>query len=60
MQEIARLYANEFANANDPNLVTVDEDVDVDGPNVTTYWYVNNELFDYINGIAITVANARS
>ncbi len=52
-------YQNEIANPNDPNLVTVDPNVTVNGPDITVTWYVNDDLFDYINGIVMTIANAR-
>lgn len=52
-------FANEFANADDPNLVVVDPAVTVSGANVSMTVAVNDELFDYANDIAITLYNIR-
>lgn len=59
MQAIRANYANEIANAQDPNLVTVDSAVQVSGPNVTVTWHVNDKLYSYTNAIVVTIANAR-
>ncbi len=59
MAAIKRGYANEIANPEDPNLVTVDPNVTVDGSNFVVKWYVNDELFVYTNGVVVTIANAR-
>lgn len=59
MAAIKANYANEIQNADDPNLVTVDEKIAVDGPRVTVGWFVNDRLFGYTNRINITIANAR-
>jgi hypothetical protein len=59
MKRIRDRYAKEFQNANDPNLVTVNPVVTVSGPNVTVTWYVNDRLYLYVDGIIITIANAR-
>jgi hypothetical protein len=53
-------YANEIANPGDPNLVTVDPTVVVDGSEITVHVDVNDELFRYIGGINIVVRNLRS
>lgn len=57
---LKRQLATEFANATDPNLVTVDPNVTVgtDGA-VSVRWYVNDRLFGYTNAITITLANGR-
>lgn len=60
MREIKEKYLNEIENAEDPNLVEVDEDVDVDGAMITTTWHVDNELFSYVNGVDVTIQNART
>jgi hypothetical protein len=59
MRVIVEGYSNEIANANDPNLVTVDPNVTTDGAMDTVRWYVNDRLFTYVNGIVIQIANAR-
>jgi hypothetical protein len=53
-------YEKEIANPSDPNLVVVDPNVTVDPPFVTISVAVNDDLFDYVNGIDITVENNRS
>jgi len=53
-------YPHEFANPEDPNLVTVNPSVTVTGPNVAIAISVNDELFDYLGSITITLFNARS
>lgn len=53
------VYRSEFANSKDPNLVVVNPAVTVSGPNVTITVAVNDKLFDYINGISITLFNVR-
>jgi hypothetical protein len=59
MNLIKSQLSNEFANANDPNLVTVDAAVTVSGSSFTTTWHINDELFLYTKGINITVNNSR-
>lgn len=53
-------FASEIANPNDPNLVVVNPVVTLSGPNVSLSVNVNDRLFDYVNGIAITLFNIRS
>ena len=53
-------FPHEFANPEDPNLVVVNPSVAVSGPNVTISIAVNDELFDYIGDINLTLYNARS
>jgi hypothetical protein len=50
---------NEFANANDPNLLTVDALVVVSGTNTSVTWRFNDDLYRYTNSITITIQNAR-
>jgi hypothetical protein len=50
---------HEFANWDDPNLVTIDPNVTVSGSSYTVKWYVNDKLYLYTKAIVITVANAR-
>ncbi|HVE13961.1 MAG TPA: hypothetical protein VNI01_11240 [Elusimicrobiota bacterium] len=50
---------NEFANANDPNLLTVDALVTVDGTLNGVTWRFNNKLYRYTNSVTVWVANAR-
>lgn len=59
MRAIRQDMSNEFANASDPNLVTVDAAVIVSGPNYTVTWRFDNELYRYTKQIIITVANGR-
>lgn len=51
---------NEFANAEDPNLVTVNDVVSTSGATYTVTWIVNNQLFLYCNGVVVTILNART
>jgi hypothetical protein len=60
MQAIRENYASEIANPNDPNLVTVNNVVTTAGAVHTVYWFVNDELFSYVNGVVVTIMNARS
>jgi hypothetical protein len=53
-------FSKEIANPGDPNLVVVNPAVTVSGPNVSLSVSVNDRLFDYVNGIAITLYNIRS
>jgi hypothetical protein len=53
-------FANEIANPGDPNLVVVNPVVTVSGSDVSLTVSVNDRLFFYINGIAITLYNIRS
>lgn len=53
-------FSKEIANPGDPNLVVVNPAVTVSGPNVNLTVSVNDRLFDYVNGIAITLFNIRS
>lgn len=50
---------NEFANATDPNLLTVDAAVTVSGTVYAVTWRFNDDLYDYSNSVTIYVANAR-
>lgn len=59
-EAIVAKFEKEIANANDPNLVVVNPAVTVSGANVSLTVSVNDRLFDYINGIAITLFNIRS
>ncbi len=59
MKELAAQMPNEFANATDPNLVTVGAAVTVSGSSYTVSWYVNDKLYFYTKQINITIANAR-
>lgn len=59
MKRIRDRYSTEFQNANDPNLVTVNSAVVVSGSTITVQWYVNDRLYLYVDGIIITIANAR-
>jgi hypothetical protein len=51
---------NEFANADDPNLLTVDALVTVSGTTYSVTWRFNNNLYRYGNSIMITITNARA
>lgn len=52
-------YAHEFANASSPNLVKVNPSATVIGANMTFSVNVDDELFDFVNGINITLFNVR-
>jgi hypothetical protein len=51
---------NEFANAEDPNLLTVDALVTVSGTTYSVTWRFNDDLYRYGNSITITITNARA
>jgi hypothetical protein len=51
---------NEFANAEDPNLLTVDALVTVSGTLTSVTWRFNDNLYRYTNSITITIQNARA
>ncbi len=53
-------FKSEIANPGDPNLVVVNPAVTVSGANVSLTVSVNDRLFDYVNGISLTLYNVRS
>lgn len=53
MAAIKAKYSTEIQNANDPNLVQVDEVIELDGSNVGITWQVKDRLFGYTDKVRI-------
>lgn len=58
-QAIRDRYAAEFQNAADPNLVSINETVTVDGSRVTIAGTINIRLYGYTDVIALTFSASR-